>query len=327
MHSIVRLMQNTQESKNTKIKCPARIRIGTRRSELAVAQAMEVKNRLLGAFPELTQNQIEIIKIQTTGDRIQDRHLAEIGGKGLFTKEIEEALFDSKVDIAVHSMKDMTDELPQGLVINCILEREDPRDAFISDKAKSIEELPKGASIGTSSIRRQSQVLKIRPDLKIVPMRGNVGTRIKKLEMGEADSTILAVAGLKRIDMVDRIASIIDTGVILPAVAQGAIGVECLAGNEHILEILKHINHDDSNICITAEREFLKALGGSCTTPIAGLAELKNDKLFFRGLVASPDGSTVYRVEREGKPEDAGKIGADAGKEVITNAGKLLNVA
>ncbi len=317
-------MQDTENIENTKTKCPARVRIGTRRSELAVAQSMEVKNRLLGAFPELTQRQIEIVKIQTTGDRIQDRHLAEIGGKGLFTREIEEALFEERIDIAVHSMKDMTDELPAGLVINCILEREDPRDAFISGKASSLEELPKGASVGTSSMRRQSQILRVRPDLKIVPMRGNVGTRLKKLKMGEADSTILAVSGLKRVDMTDRITAVIDDGVMLPAVGQGAIGVECVEKNEHIVEVLSHINHLRSNICIIAEREFLKKLGGSCTTPIAGLAELEGDVLNFRGLVASPDGSDIYSVERRGKQEDASDLGKDAGEEVLKNAGHLL---
>jgi len=318
-------MQNTQNTENTNTKCPARIRIGTRRSELAVAQANEIKNRLLGAFPELTQTQIELVKLQTTGDAIQDRHLAEIGGKGLFTKEIEEALFEGTIDMAVHSMKDIPDTLPDGLIIDCIVEREDASDAFISNTAKNIRDLPKGAVVGTSSVRRQSQILKIRPDLKIVPIRGNVQTRLKKLDRGDVDATLLAVAGLKRLNINERITDAIPAEDMLPAVAQGAIGVECLADNKHMIQVLEKINHGPSKTCVTAERAFLITLGGSCATPIAGLAELdKNGNLHFRGLVASTDGKEIYFTERTGKAEDAEEMGKDAGKETLKNASRLL---
>lgn len=305
-------------------RCPAIIRIGTRKSQLAIAQAMEVKNRLLGAFPELTQAQIELVTMDTTGDRIQNQPLQDIGGKGLFTKEIEEALHDGKVDIAVHSMKDMPDTLPGDMEISCILEREDPRDAFLSSKATSLMELPHGAVLGTSSVRRQAQVLKLRPDLQIVPFRGNVNTRLAKLARGEVDATLLAVAGLKRLNMASAITEEIGTDRMLPAVAQGAIGVECLTKNQHILHVLEAINHAESLTCVTAERGFLKTLGGSCATPIAGLAELQGDRLYFRGLVASPDGREFYAVERKGAAADAEKLGTDAGAEVLKNAKELL---
>lgn len=325
-------MKHTQKDNNTNKnpgvapkRCPAHIRIGTRGSALAVAQAMEVKNRLLGAFPdELTQSQIEIVKIMTTGDRIQDRHLADIGGKGLFTKEIEEALFKGAIDMAVHSMKDMPDKLPPGLIIDCIIEREDPRDAFISKNAKNLMDLKKGAVVGTSSMRRQSQILKLRPDLKIVQFRGNVITRLEKLARGDVDATILAAAGLKRIGMEEKITAIIPTDVMLPAVAQGAIGVECLEQNEHILRVLDEINHEESRIQVTAEREFLKVLEGSCSTPIGGLAELRSGKLYFKGMVASPDGSEMHFTKKEGRPEDAEKIGREAGEEMLQKGGALL---
>jgi len=309
-----------------KVQCPANIRIGTRKSRLAVAQATEVKNRLLGAFPELTQEQIILIKMDTTGDKIQDRNLSEIGGKGLFTREIEESLFSGAIDIAVHSMKDMPDALPDGLIIDCILEREDPRDALISFKSPSIEDLPHEAVIGTSSARRASQLLQYRPDLKIVPFRGNVQTRLKKLEGGEVDATLLAVAGLKRLDVEGVITQKIETDVMLPAVSQGAIGVECVADNKHIRDILAMISHPESVARIAAERGFLMELGGSCATPIAALANLDKSKkhVHMKGLVASLDGNKFYRVERSGLVEDADALGRDAGKEVLRNAPDLL---
>ena len=314
-----------KQLKNNMLKgCPALIKIGTRASRLAVAQANEVKNRLLGAFPELTQDQIEIVKITTTGDKQQDKNLAEIGGKGLFTKEIEEALFEEKIDIAVHSMKDMPDKLPEGLIIECVLEREDPLDAFLSKKCKTLEELPNGAILGTSSIRRQSQILAVRPDLKIVPFRGNVVTRLEKLDKGEVDATLLAVAGLKRIDMQKRISSVIPSEIILPAVAQGAIGVECLEKNEHIRIVLEKINHPLSLMRVNCERSFLQSLGGSCTTPIGALAEISGEKISLRTLIASPEGKEIYKAERTGALDDAEKIGKDAGKELKSKGGHIL---
>jgi len=308
------------------IQCPAEIRIATRKSQLAVAQAEEVKQHMLNAFPEqLDADRIHIIKMDTTGDNIQDRSLLEIGGKGLFTKELEEALFNGDVDIAVHSMKDMTDSLPEGLIIDCILEREDHRDAFLSPKYKTVQELPKGATIGTSSIRRQSQLLKLRPDLKVVPFRGNVNTRIRKLHDGEVDGTFLAVAGLKRIGLEHEITEIMDTSDMLPAVAQGAIGVESLAENIHIHNVLRVINHGASSRRVLAERAFLKTLGGSCSTPIGGLAEFKPDGLLhMRGMVASPDGKECYFAEKKGEQEEAVKLGIDVAEELLPNAKHLL---
>jgi hydroxymethylbilane synthase len=307
-------------------KCPAKIRIGTRASKLAVAQATEVKNRLLGAFSELTQNQIEIVKIVTTGDREQDVSLAEIGGKGLFTKEIEDGLNDGSIDIAVHSMKDMPAELPEGMKIDCILEREDPRDAFISLKVQDVAGLPQGAVIGTSSIRRQSQILAHRPDLKVVPFRGNVQTRLKKLEDGEVDATFLAVAGLKRLDMPDAITAVMDEKVMLPAVAQGAIGVEYLKSNTHLVGVLNAINHEASRVCVMAERAFLTALGGDCTTPMGCLATLDEEKqvIHLRALLAAEDGKTILFAERKGAVLEAEALGADAGAQLKQEGKDIL---
>lgn len=300
--------------------CPASIRIGTRGSALALAQAHEVQHRLLGAFPELTQNQIEIIPIMTTGDRVQDRHLAEIGGKGLFTKEIEEALFAGSIDIAVHSMKDMPDTFPDGLIIECILEREDPRDAFISHKAGTIMQLPCGAVVGTSSTRRQSQLLALRPDLRVVQFRGNVNTRLRKLEEGQVDGTLLAAAGLKRLDMGGSITSLIEPDIMLPAVAQGAIGVQCLEKSEHIRQILTRINHPRSHRRVMAERAFLKGLGGNCTTPMGALADYTGeDTLHLEVMLAKEDGSRIYRATRSGNASDAQAMGIDAAQEILSN--------
>lgn len=311
----------------SKVRCPAHIRIGTRASRLAVAQAQEVKNRLLGAFPDqLTQHQIEIVKIITTGDKIQDRHLADIGGKGLFTKEIEDGLTSRDIDLAVHSMKDMTADVPDGLFIPCVLEREDPRDAFISLKYKSVQALPEGAVIGTSSVRRQAQILAARPDLKIVPFRGNVLTRLEKLEKGVADATFLAVAGLKRLDMADRVTQAMDAKVMLPAVAQGAIGVEVHRDNHHILQVIGEINHMPSFVCVGAERAFLKELGGSCSTPMGCLATLSGDNktLVLTAMVASVDGKTTYYATRRGSAADAEAMGKDAGVELKAKGAAFL---
>lgn len=305
--------------------CPAEIRIGTRGSQLAVAQAMEVKNRLLGAFPKLHQDQIQIVKIETTGDKIQDRHLAEIGGKGLFTMEIEAALFEGSIDMAVHSMKDMPDTLPEGLIIPCTLEREDPRDALLSRENHTIATLPEGAVVGTSSLRRQSQILRARPDLNIVPFRGNIVTRKRKLDEGEVDACLLAVAGVNRIAAEEWISEEIDTDIMLPAVAQGAIGVEMCEKNEHIKVVLDHINHLPTFRCITMERAYLKELEGSCQTPIAGLAEYEDDGLIrFRGLIASPDGTEVHTVETRCSDDELEEAGIAMGKEMKAKAKTVI---
>lgn len=318
-------MKFIQDNNSTApVVCPAKIRIGTRSSALALAQAREVKNRLLGAFPEVKQEQIELVPFVTTGDKIQDRNLLEIGGKGLFTKELEEALYAGEIDFAVHSMKDMPDKLPDGQIIPCILEREDHRDAFVSKKYGSIEDLPQGAVVGTSSARRQSQVLALRPDISVVPFRGNVNTRLRKLEEGQVDATFLAVAGLKRLDLGQHITQAVDDNTMIPAIAQGAIGVECLEDNTHIIQVLSKINHHASFVRVFAERSFLKAMEGSCATPLGGLAVFTGDGgLIFRGWLAKTDGSVFYRVQKEGNAGHAAAIGEDAAQEMLSLAADI----
>lgn len=277
------------------MKNPEILRIGTRASKLAIAQSEEVKRRLMAAYPDMPASHFVIVPMTTTGDTVQDRALNEIGGKGLFTKEIEEALLTDTVDIAVHSMKDMPTILPDGLAITTLLEREDPRDAFISFTSENIATLPYGARLGTASLRRGAQLKRHRPDLQVVNLRGNVNTRLRKLGEGECDATLLAVAGLKRLGMENVITCPLPASVCLPAIAQGAIGIECRKEDIVLIEWLSAIHHHDTDLCITAERSLLAALDGSCRTPIAGLAELHNGQLTLEGLVARPDGSTHYR--------------------------------
>lgn len=294
------------------------LRIGTRGSPLALAQAHEVLTRLAKAHPDLrATGSIEIIVIRTTGDMVQDRTLAAIGGKGLFTKEIDEAQLASRVDIAVHSMKDVPTVLPDGLDLAAILEREDTRDAFISLKAGTLAELPPGSVVGTASLRRGAQILHRHPELKVVPLRGNVQTRLKKLEEREVDATLLAAAGLKRLCLEDRATSLISFDEMLPAVAQGAIGVTCRSGDERALRYLAALDHAPSHIRVTAERAFLAVLDGSCRTPIAGLAEISDDTLTFRGLVLRPDGSEAHAIRLEGTTADAERIGRSAGEDLL----------
>jgi hydroxymethylbilane synthase len=294
------------------------IRIGTRGSPLALAQAAEVRTRLTHGAG---RHAFEIRAIKTTGDRIQDRPLAEAGGKGLFTKELEEALLNGEIDLAVHSMKDMPTVLPARLTIACLLQREDVRDAFISHKAPSLADLPAGAVVATSSLRRQAQVLHLRPDLKVVPMRGNVETRLRKLKDGVADATLLACAGLKRLGLIDRITSAIPTDDMLPAVAQGAIGVEMRDGDMLMAELLAPINDQPTALAVAAERAFLAQLDGSCRTPIAGLAELTGDRLVFRGMILTTDGREAHATRREGRPEEALRLAEDAAAELLAKAG------
>ncbi|MFQ6017626.1 MAG: hydroxymethylbilane synthase, partial [Kiloniellaceae bacterium] len=254
------------------------LRLGTRGSPLALAQTREVRARLAAASPELVpQGAVEIVVIKTTGDKVQNRPLAEIGGKGLFTKEIEEALLDGRVDAAVHSMKDLPTWLPEGLAVSAILPREDPRDAFFSPHGSSLAALPAGAVVGTASLRRQAQVLLARPDLTVTPLRGNVETRLRKLDEGQVDATLLAVAGLRRLGLGDRIAAVLPPEVMLPAVAQGAIGVEIRSDDERTRGLLDALNDRGSQRRVAAERACLAALEGSCRTPIAALAELDGD--------------------------------------------------
>ena len=292
-----------------------KIRIGTRGSPLALAQAQQVQG-LLGAM------ETEIVVIQTTGDTVLDRPLADIGGKGLFSKEIDEALLDGRIDIAVHSTKDLETRMPDGIVLAVFLEREDPRDAFISDKADSLDTLPAGSVVGTSSLRRQAQILARRPDLRVESIRGNVQTRIKKLADGEADATLLALAGLKRLGMADVAAEILEPDILLPAVGQGAIGITCRDGDITALEFVAWLNHGPSWNRVMAERAMLAALDGSCRTPIGGLAEINEDGvLTLRGLVAKADGSEIIKATRSGPVSIAEALGRDAGEELRLRAG------
>jgi hydroxymethylbilane synthase len=300
-----------------------RIRIGTRGSPLALAQAGEVRERLKLAHG-LADLDLEIQVIKTSGDRAQDRPLSEVGGKGLFTKEIEEALLAGKIDIAVHSTKDMRTVLPAGLTIGAVLPREDVRDAFISIKYPSLASLPSGATVGTSSLRRQAQVKRLRPDLRTLGLRGNVETRLKKLEDGVVDATILASAGLNRLGKGDRITALMPVEDMLPAIGQGAIAVEVRDADAATALRLAPLNDEASALCVGAERAFLAHLDGSCRTPIAGLAELRDGMLHFRGMILSPDGARCLEVGRVGPPSSAMKIGDDAGAELVARAGRGL---
>jgi hydroxymethylbilane synthase len=300
----------------------ARLRIGTRGSPMALVQAGIVRDRLAAAHAELAvPGALEIVVIRTTGDRIQDRTLAEIGGKGLFTKEIEEALLADAIDLAVHSMKDVATWLPSGLEIVCLLPRDDPRDAFLSPRARTLAELPAGAVVGTASLRRQAQVLQRRPDLRVVPIRGSAGTRLHKLAVGECDATLLALAGLQRLEETQAIASILSTEEMLPAVAQGAIGIECRAADRRTRDFLAALHHAETAVCIAAERALLAALDGSCRTPIAALAELDGGRVSLRALVIRPDGTESHWATRQGDSVEAAALGADAGAELRAAAG------
>ena len=296
------------------------LRIGTRGSPLALVQARTVRARLAKAMG-VAEDEIELIIIRTTGDAIQDRPLAEVGGKGLFTKEIEEALLDGRVDLAVHSSKDMPTVSQPGLMLAACLEREDPRDAFISLKAGSLAELPQGATLGTASPRRQAIAKRARPDLRVVPIRGNVDTRLRKLAAGECDATILALAGLKRLGLEKYVTKIMSQDEFLPAVGQGAIGIEARANDTHTRDILARIDHADTSIALACERAFLAVLDGTCKTPIAGHATVSGDALQFRGLIARPDGKAAHDISGVGTRGDAVKIGTEAGRELKQIAG------
>ena len=295
------------------------LRIGTRGSPLALAQAAAVRARLVAAHG-LDPTEIELCSIRTSGDRIQDRPLAEAGGKALFTKEIEEALLAGDIDLAVHSAKDMPTILPGGLVLAACLEREDARDVFISRIAQSLAELPRGASVGTASLRRQAQVKRRRPDLKIQTLRGNVETRLRKLDAGEVEATLLALAGLKRLGLAHAATDVLEVDEFLPAVGQGAIAIEARNDDKRVRALLAPIDHADTSTALEAERAFLAVLDGSCRTPIAGHATLAGGVLRFRGMIIRPDGSEAHETTREGKSVDAAALGADAGRELKNRA-------
>lgn len=296
------------------------LKIGTRGSALALAQAHETRARLMAAH-DLPAEAFEIVVIKTTGDRVTDRPLKDIGGKGLFTREIEDALSAGQIDIAVHSMKDMPTVQPDGLIIDCLLPREDVRDAFVSPHHGSIADLPQGAVVGSSSLRRRAQLAYRRPDLKLVEFRGNVQTRLQKLEDGVAVATFLAMAGLTRLDLLQVARGPIDPQDMLPAVAQGAIGVERREDDDDVAQLLHPIHDIETGHRIIAERAFLARLDGSCQTPIAGLAEIYDGQLILQGEILRPDGSEAIRARREGEIADGVAIGVDLADELLSRAG------
>jgi len=290
--------------------------IGTRGSPLALAQAHETRQRLLAAHPGLSEAQVAIRIIKTTGDKIQDRALAEAGGKGLFTKEIEEALLDGSIDLAVHSMKDMPTQLPAGLIMAAYLPREDVRDVLLSTRPMRLADLPQGATVGTASLRRKAFLLARRPDLQVVTFRGNVQTRLRKLEEGVVAATFLALAGLHRLNIAPSGMQVLEPEEMLPAVAQGAIGIECRDGDARVLDYLAPLNDAPTQMRVEAERALLAVLDGSCRTPIAALAELNGDEMRLRGAIARPDGTDLIEIERRGAAKDGMAMGRDAGADL-----------
>lgn len=325
-------------AQRTRGQSRTQIKIGTRGSPLALAQAHETRNRLLKAHPDLGAENVRIVPISTSGDRTGRQQLgaggsnrpaeplAGSGGvKGLFTKEIEEALADGRVDIAVHSMKDLPTLLPNGLIVACLLPREDPRDGLVVGPgikdAGSLGELPESAVVGTSSLRRRAQILHSQPKLKVVEFRGNVETRLAKLKVGLADATLLAMAGLNRLGLAGVASAILASNEILPAVAQGAIGIECREADDFIRALLASLNHADTERAITAERALLAALDGSCHTPIAALATREGEKLILRAAIYRPDGSERLSAMSEGDLQDAARMGREVGLELRARAG------
>jgi hydroxymethylbilane synthase len=304
----------------------ATLRIGTRGSPLALVQA-EMVRAALAAAHGWAEDVVEINVIRTSGDRIQDRPLSEVGGKGLFTKEIEDALLSGTIDLAVHSAKDMPTLLPDGLMLAACLPREDVRDVFISREAATLRDLPQGAVVGSASLRRQAMVKRLRPDISVVPLRGNVETRIRKLDAGEVDATLLALAGLKRLGLADKATALLDVDDFLPAVGQGAVTIEARVDDAMTRGILAKIDHADTSVALLAERAFLGVLDGSCRTPIAGYAVLDGDRLSFRGMILRPDGSQVFETTRAGARRDAVALGADAGAELKRRAPRDFFVA
>jgi hydroxymethylbilane synthase len=296
------------------------LRIGTRGSPLALWQARYVRSRLIEAHG-LAEGDIELKTITTSGDRISDKPLREFGGKGLFTKEIEQALLDQAIDVAVHSAKDIPGFLPDGLMLAVCLPREDARDAFISRKAKSFAALARGVVVGTASPRRQAMVKRLRPDLQVVPLRGNVETRLKKLDAGEVDATLLAMAGLNRLGLAEAATAPLDLDDFVPAVGQGVVALETRAADAPTRQKLAPIGDAAAATALLAERAFLAVLEGSCRTPIAGHARIEGGVVRFRGLIARPDGSAAFDTERRGAAAEAEALGRDAGRELKARAG------
>ncbi len=289
---------------------------------MALYQAGLVRDRLRAAHAKLAaEDAIELVPIRTTGDRVQTRLLAEIGGKGLFTKEIEEALLDRRIDLAVHSLKDMETHLPAGLEIGCVLPRDDPRDVVISRTGAPLAELPSGARIGTASLRRRAQLLRLREDLAILPIRGNVGTRLDKLAAGEVDALVLALCGLERLGKTTLAVEIMPPEQMLPAVGQGALAIECRSADHELQQLLAPLHDPASAACVAAERAMLAALDGSCRTPIAGLATIAGDRLTLEALLLTPDGSAERRGRSAGMIGDAVALGRELGERLRRGAG------
>ena len=298
------------------------LKIATRQSPLALWQAEHIRARLESLHDGL---KVELVTFVTQGDKILDTPLAKIGGKGLFVKELEAALLDGRADLAVHSMKDVPMHLPEGLELAVICEREDPLDAFVSNTYESFDDLPQGAKVGTSSLRRKCQILKARPDLEIIDLRGNVGTRLSKLDAGQYDAIILASAGLKRLELAHRIRHTLAADVSLPAVGQGALGLECRSDDQDVLALIQPLMHEQTNACVRAERAFNAYLEGGCQVPIAGYATLENDVIHLEGRVGSVDGATILKAIVEGQTQDAEQLGIDLAKQLLDQgAGELL---
>ncbi|MGG7448989.1 hydroxymethylbilane synthase [Kosakonia oryzendophytica] len=297
------------------------LRIATRQSPLALWQAQYVKERLEANHPGLT---VELVPMVTRGDVILDTPLAKVGGKGLFVKELELALLENRADIAVHSMKDVPVDFPEGLGLSTICERDDPRDAFVSNRYNSLDELPAGSIVGTSSLRRQCQLAAQRPDLVIRSLRGNVGTRLSKLDNGEYDAIILAVAGLKRLGLGERVRVALSPETSLPAVGQGAVGIECRLDDAHTRALLQPLNHADTAVRVKAERAMNTRLEGGCQVPIGSYAELVDGEIWLRALVGAPDGSTMVRGERRGNPADAEQLGISLAEELLNNGARAI---
>jgi hydroxymethylbilane synthase len=300
------------------------LRLGTRGSQLALAQTRLVAEALAGAWPGLAApGAIETVVIRTTGDRIQDRPLSAIGGKGLFTKELEEALAEGRIDVAVHSTKDLPGVLPPGFALGCVLERGDPRDALVMREGRpaSLADLPHGCSIGTSALRRQSQILALRPDIAIRMMRGNIDTRLRKLDAGEVDAIILAAAGMRRIGLDSRITLALDPAEFVPAVGQGAVCCEVRDGDRRVLDLLARVGHRDTADAVGAERAMLLRLEGNCRTPIAGHATIEAGRLHLTGFVATPDGREGWRASGTAAPADAEALGDDVARRILEMAG------
>ncbi|GMT46570.1 MAG: porphobilinogen deaminase [bacterium] len=301
--------------------------IGTRGSRLALWQAEWVKSELQKLYPDL---RVELNRIKTTGDKILDVPLAKVGGKGLFVKEIEEALLRHEADIAVHSMKDVPTEFPAGLHLAVICKREDPRDAFISQiqdsgfKIQKFKDLPGGAVIGTSSLRRSCQLLNIRPDLRIGQLRGNLDTRLKKLDEGQFDAVILAAAGVMRLGLKERITEVLPPGISLPAIGQGAVGIECRTGDDFINTLIMPLNHEETSVCVRAERAFLKRLEGGCQVPVGAYARLINGRIVMDGLVGSVSGERIIREQMEGDQEIAESIGIRLAEDLLSRGAKEI---